>query len=128
MKRRIPTVLIIAISLFLAGCEASIGDNSGKTAAPTANAGNKAGEETVAGGKEATPTSAAVSATSIPVPTKASATQTPATQKTPEPEEPETVRKYGRIYTEHGADCKQRRERGRKHMDCHVHEPADSEL
>ncbi|MBP5248704.1 MAG: hypothetical protein J6Z46_01730, partial [Lachnospiraceae bacterium] len=89
---------------FLAGCEASIGDNSGKTAAPTANAGNKTGEETVAGGKEAAPTSAAVSATSTPVPTKASATQTPAVQtpavQTPEPEEPETVRKYGRIYTE----------------------------
>lgn len=35
---------------------------------------------------------------------------------------------YGLIYTEHGADRKQRRERGRKHMDSHVHEPADGEL
>lgn len=35
---------------------------------------------------------------------------------------------YGRIYTEHGADRQQRRERGRKHMDCHVYEPADGEL
>lgn len=34
----------------------------------------------------------------------------------------------GRIYTEHGANRKQRRERGREHMDCHVHEPADGEL